>query len=58
MPLKNKNIYNWAIGIILYILGSGGKHPIYKPGIKKDDFENHLLNVDKTGWKFPNYFPM
>lgn len=46
----------WACGIILYILCSGGKHPIYKRDLDKDEY-NKLARAHKE-WTFPEEFPM
>ena len=44
----------WACGIILYILESGGKHPIYNPKMDKDMYVKEAKK--KLDWKFPDYF--
>jgi serine/threonine protein kinase len=46
----------WACGFILYILASGGVHPLYKSGMSKETYQELLASV--TEWKFPDTFPM
>ena len=45
----------WSCGIILYILESGGKHPLFIPDTDKDVFIHDIKA--KTEWNFPNFFP-
>lgn len=44
----------WACGIILYILESGGMHPIYLPSMDKDLYIKETKK--KIDWKFPQTF--
>lgn len=46
----------WATGIILYVISSGGKHPIYSYPMSSKDYVNSLLL--KNNWTFPEQFPM
>ena len=47
----------WSIGIIMYILESGGKHPlIYKQNMYKYEFMREIKK--KINWKFPDKFPL
>ena len=45
----------WSVGIILYILESGGKHPIFVQGIEKRAFIKETRT--KKEWEFPLHFP-
>ena len=45
----------WSIGIIMYILESGGSHPLYKPSMRSSHFIE-LIN-SKTKINFPDFFP-
>ena len=46
----------WAAGFILYILCSGGMHPILKPNMKKEDYKLKLQSI--KDWDLPDQFPM
>ena len=47
----------WSIGIIMYILESGGQHPlIYKQNMYKYEFMREIKK--KINWKFPEKFPL
>lgn len=46
----------WATGIILYVISSGGKHPIYKYPMSSNNYVDSLLL--KNDWTFPEQFPM
>lgn len=48
-------IDSWACGIILYILESGGKHPIYIQGMDRNEYIKKLK--DKKDWAFDSNFP-
>ena len=45
----------WSVGIILYILESGGRHPIFVQGIEKRAFIKETKA--KKEWEFPLHFP-
>ena len=46
----------WSTGIIMYILESGGAHPLlYKPKAR-DEFINDIKN--RKNFSFPNHFPL
>ena len=46
----------WACGFILYILASGGLHPIYRNGMDRKTYIDHLTNIKE--WSFPDTFPL
>ena len=47
----------WSIGIIMYILESGGQHPlIYKQNMYKYEFMREIKK--KNNWKFNDNFPL
>ena len=52
----NESIDSWACGFVLYILCSGGMHPIYKNDHDYDQYEESLKSVQT--WDFPEKFPM
>jgi len=52
----NSTIDCWACGFILYILCSGGMHPIYKHNMNSDMYMYKLQNIKE--WTFPDEFPM
>ena len=52
----NESIDSWACGFVLYILCSGGMHPIYKNDHDYDHYEESLKSVQT--WDFPEKFPM
>ncbi len=45
----------WSVGIIMYILESGGKHPIYKHNMDSNQFIEFIKNKNKI--EFPDFFP-
>ena len=46
----------WATGIILYILSSGGMHPIYRQSMTQEKYINELKLLKE--WTLPEQFPM
>jgi len=48
----NKSVDMWSVGILMYILISGGKHPFYKPGMKISEYRKILETKPKV--KFDN----
>ena len=46
----------WAAGFILYILCSGGMHPVLKPDMKKEEYKLKLQSIKE--WDLPDRFPM
>jgi serine/threonine protein kinase len=46
----------WACGFILYILASGGLHPIYRNGMSLNTYMDNLTNIKE--WSFPDTFPL
>ena len=46
----------WSVGIIMYILESGGSHPLYNP-ITGSKFFVKLIN-NKANISFPDFFPV
>ena len=46
----------WSIGIIMYILESGGSHPFYNSSINSKIFIDLIKN--KTKINFPDFFPI
>jgi serine/threonine protein kinase len=51
-----KSVDIWAIGFILYILCSGGKHPILDRKMDKKEYME--LMKAKNKWNFPEFFPL
>jgi len=47
---------SWSTGFILYILCSGGMHPIYKHNMSRDTYFNLFTNLEE--WQFPDGFPL
>ena len=45
----------WSIGIIMFILESGGKHPIYDNTMNSNNFVEFIKNKNKI--IFPDFFP-
>lgn len=52
----NDTTDSWACGFILYILCSGGQHPLFRSGMSFDQYSD-LLKSGKD-WTFPEGFPM
>ena len=46
----------WACGIILYVLTSGGRHPIYNPKMNTSEYTKEFLQ--KNQWNFPDQLPL
>ena len=47
---------SWSTGFILYILCSGGQHPLYKQGMSFDQYSSMLKSGKE--WTFQENFPM
>ena len=45
----------WSVGIIMFILESGGRHPIYYNSMKSRTFIEFIKNKKKIS--FPDFFP-
>ena len=43
----------WSCGVIMYMILSGGKHPIYEPN---DSEEVYLQKLERGEWAFPSTF--
>lgn len=52
----NESIDSWACGFVLYILCSGGMHPLYQKEYDIDQYQECLKNLQD--WDFPEKFPM
>jgi len=57
----NENAYDhsvdvWACGFVLYILSSGGKHPIFVRNDTVDSYKQKIKQLHK--FDFPPTFPM
>ena len=50
----------FSIGIILYVLASGGKHPIYRKKMSNDEYikELYVLKSNNENFDFPYYMPL
>ena len=50
----------FSIGVILYVLASGGKHPIYRKKMTHDEYikELYALKSNKENFDFPSYMPL
>lgn len=46
----------WATGFILFILCSGGMHPIFRPSMTEEKYMNSLKLLKE--WNLPEKFPM
>ena len=46
----------WSVGIIMFILESGGRHPIYQKSMNAKDLIEFIKNKKKIN--FPDYFPI
>lgn len=56
-PVYNELVDIWAAGIVLFILLSGGMHPLIKPYEWTNDKDFiKKLNNSKNGWKIPSTF--
>lgn len=56
-PYYDHYVDYWAAGFILYILCSGGCHPIFRKGMNYEDYTDEFKKRSKE-WKFPSDFPM
>ena len=45
----------WSVGIIMFILESGGRHPIYEQSMNSNEFIDFIENKNKID--FPDFFP-
>lgn len=52
----NESVDVWACGIILYILASGGSHPIFNKDMNTEEYVSLLLNFSE--WNFTDEFPL
>ena len=52
----NSSIDSWACGFILFMLCSGGMHPIYRLNMTSDIYLFKLKSIYQ--WEFPEEFPM
>ena len=52
----NSTIDCWACGFILYMLCSGGLHPIYRANMTPEIYLHRLKTIKQ--WSFPDEFPM
>jgi hypothetical protein len=60
--LINKTTYNlnvdiWACGFLLFILCSGGQHPLFTVNMSPDSYTN-LFKNKVIEWDFPKCFPL
>ncbi len=46
----------WAIGFVLFILSSGGKHPIHRKDMDDLMYTDKIKTIES--WSFTNEFPM
>jgi calcium/calmodulin-dependent protein kinase I len=46
----------WATGVILYILSSGGKHPLHHKNLDNNEYIEKISCVDS--WTFTDHFPL
>ena len=54
--LYSRSVDIFAAGIIMYMLLTGGKHPLYDPSVHNTEtYKEQLLAVEK--FSFPNHFP-
>ncbi len=59
--IVNKKSYDstidiWATGFVLYILCSGGKHPLYTRDMYTDAYIKQVTS--DTCWEFPEHFAL
>ena len=52
----NSSIDSWACGFILYMLCSGGIHPVYRSSMTSETYLHKLKSMSQ--WDFPEEFPM
>jgi serine/threonine protein kinase len=53
----SKSVDVWAAGFILYLLCSGGRHPVYDRKMSNDSYNKAMLACVNKKWIFPNGFP-
>ena len=61
MGIKSSNKVDvWACGFVLYILCSGGRHPVIrsKEYRVKENYLNFLEDIKENGWKFNDEYPL
>jgi serine/threonine protein kinase len=46
----------WACGFILYIICSGGQHPIYRKSLDTNEYIKEVRK--RNDWSFPAEFPL
>ena len=54
-PFYDHYIDYWATGFILFILCSGGSHPIYREKMTSEEYTHAFKN--NIEWNFPPDFP-
>lgn len=58
--MKKKSYDNsidiWATGFILFIMASGGKHPIHNKNLESSAYIEIVKSINS--WTFPNTFPL
>jgi calcium/calmodulin-dependent protein kinase I len=57
MQQYNESADIWATGFIIYIICSGGEHPIFRPGMMYDDYLENL-KICSQDWKVNSEVPM
>jgi len=55
-PFYDHYVDYWATAFILFILCSGGSHPIYIQGMTSEEYIENFKSM--TEWNFPPGFPM